>query len=140
MTLINKAKIISNQNHSGQRYKGKSYYLYHILGVVDLLGKDATDHEIITALLHDTVEDTEYTLLDCQMDFGTSVARSVDAITKRSTETYKDYLLRVKSDDVAKKIKIHDAIFNLNECIKDGNFKRAEKYSDAINYLVGEDK
>jgi GTP pyrophosphokinase len=69
--------------HEGQRRKSGEPYITHPLAVAQILaelGMDTTT--IVAALLHDTVEDTEYTMAQLRADFGGEVALLVDGVTK----------------------------------------------------------
>ena len=82
--LIKKAFVVAMNAHSGVRRKNGEPYIYHPLEVAKIasydLGLGAT--AIVCALLHDVVEDTEYTIEDIENIFGTKVAQIVDGLTK----------------------------------------------------------
>lgn len=136
MDLIEKAKQVAQEAHKGQKYKGHDYYTYHILGVLSLLEYHSTDAEVITAILHDTIEDSDVTVEDIHIVFGRCIADAVETITKVSGEYYDEYIEHVKTNSIARKVKIYDAHFNLTECLKDGDIKRAKKYAKVIFNLT----
>ncbi|MBO7277395.1 MAG: bifunctional (p)ppGpp synthetase/guanosine-3',5'-bis(diphosphate) 3'-pyrophosphohydrolase [Bacteroidales bacterium] len=82
--LIKKAFVVAMNAHSGVRRKNGEPYIYHPLEVAKIasydLGLGAT--AIVCALLHDVVEDTEYTIEDIENIFGAKVAQIVDGLTK----------------------------------------------------------
>lgn len=81
--LIYKALYKATELHEGQTRKSKEPYITHPIGAASILANFGLDYlTVVGALLHDTVEDTSYTLRDCEQDFGTDVARIVDGVTK----------------------------------------------------------
>lgn len=82
--MIKKAFVVAMNAHSGVRRKNGEPYIYHPLEVARIaaydLGLGAT--AIVCALLHDVVEDTDYTLEDIENIFGEKVAQIVDGLTK----------------------------------------------------------
>lgn len=81
--LVQKAYILSKTAHGNQkRHSGDPYFL-HPLEVAEILIDLKLDQQsIITALLHDVVEDTDVTLEEIEKDFGEEIARLVDGVTK----------------------------------------------------------
>jgi GTP pyrophosphokinase len=86
---IERAYEVADQAHSGQLRKSGEPYITHPLAVAEILADIGLDEAtIIAALLHDTVEDTEYSLNDLKRDFGDEVAALVDGVTKLDKLTY----------------------------------------------------
>jgi guanosine-3',5'-bis(diphosphate) 3'-pyrophosphohydrolase len=88
---IIRAYAVAEQCHEGQRRRSGDPYITHPLAVTTILaelGMDATT--LVAALLHDTVEDTRYTLADVTRDFGEDVAALVDGVTKLDKVTFGD--------------------------------------------------
>nr|MBX2827163.1 HD domain-containing protein [Flavobacteriaceae bacterium] len=88
--LIRSAFDVAVDAHKDQRRKSGEAYIFHPIAVAKIvaseIGLDATS--IAAALLHDVVEDTEYTLVDLEQMFGETVARIVDGLTKISAMEY----------------------------------------------------
>ena len=81
--LIRKAYSFSEVAHEGQLRRSGQPYISHPLGVAGILARLRLDvSTIITALLHDTVEDTEVTLEDIEENFDSTVKYLVDGVTK----------------------------------------------------------
>ena len=81
--LITKAYIFSKSSHGSQKRHSGDPYFTHPLAVAEILTDLKLDQEsIVTALLHDVVEDTEVTLEEIEKDFGENIARLVDGVTK----------------------------------------------------------
>src|SRR5687767_7606871 len=81
--LLQRAYDVAEAKHAGQKRKSGDPYITHPLAVATILaelGMDTTT--LVAALLHDTVEDTDYTLRQLRQDFGVEVALLVDGVTK----------------------------------------------------------
>jgi len=77
--------------------------------------KMETDQERMVAIMHDLIEDTSVTLDSLELSgFSLDVVHSVDCLTRRSGERYDDYIDRVVSDRISKKVKIADIEDNMD--------------------------
>ncbi len=91
LSLIQKAYEFSEKAHSGQIRRSGDPYIIHPLGVAAILAELHLDlASIATGLLHDTVEDTQVTLPDIEKNFGPTVARLVDGVTKISLMKFRN--------------------------------------------------
>ncbi len=139
---IELAKQLSKHFHKGQKYGKHDYYTYHILGVLktlELVAKEITEDIIIVALLHDVLEDT-----DCQYDtldniFGTEVLDRVVCLTKRKGISNDEYIERIIRHKTPRIVKYADSLFNLTECLKQGDTRRAEKYQHNLKELYSKE-
>ncbi|WP_460447680.1 RelA/SpoT family protein [Angustibacter aerolatus] len=87
--LIERAYRVAERAHEGQLRKSGDPYITHPLAVTTILAElGMTEATLVAALLHDTVEDTEYTLAQLRGDFGDEVAALVDGVTKLDKLTY----------------------------------------------------
>ena len=124
--LIRLAFDTAVDTHKGQRRKSGEAYIFHPIAVAKIvaseIGLDATC--IAAALLHDTVEDTEYTLDDIERLFGNTVAKIVHGLTKISSlkkdtnislqaENFRKMLLTLNDDIRVIIIKIADRLHNM---------------------------
>ena len=124
--LIRSAFEIAVDAHKNQRRKSGEAYIFHPIAVAKIvaseIGLDAVS--IASALLHDVVEDTEYTLDDIDRMFGETVARIVDGLTKIShlkkdmnisqqAENFRKMLLTLNDDVRVIIIKIADRYHNM---------------------------
>ncbi len=125
-TLIRQAFETAVDAHKEQRRKSGEAYIFHPIAVAKIvaseIGLDATS--IAAALLHDVVEDTDYTLNDIEQMFGETVARIVDGLTKIShlkperdvslqAENFRKMLLTLNDDVRVIIIKIADRLHNM---------------------------
>jgi GTP pyrophosphokinase len=123
--LIKKAFNLSAEAHKDMRRKTGEPYIYHPLAVaqicVEEIGLGTT--AIICALLHDVVEDTDYTLEDIEKQFGTRVMRIIDGLTKiagmfeygtsAQAENFRKMLLTLSDDVRVILIKLADRLHNM---------------------------
>lgn len=124
--LIRKAFDIAVDAHSKQRRKTGEPYIFHPIAVAKIvameIGLGATS--IAAALLHDVVEDTEYTIDDMEQIFGETIARIVNGLTKISrlkkgqdssiqAENFRKMLLTLNDDVRVILIKIADRLHNM---------------------------
>ena len=136
------AKQLANEYHKGQVDKaGVDYFNGHIMSVVN--GVDTVEEKTV-AYLHDTAEDTKLTYVDLMvLDFSDRVINAVIALTKDKKESYKDYLKRVKSNELATAVKLSDLTNNMDlsrlKKITEVDKKRLEKYKKAYKYLKEQD-
>ncbi|MFY0604468.1 MAG: bifunctional (p)ppGpp synthetase/guanosine-3',5'-bis(diphosphate) 3'-pyrophosphohydrolase [Flavobacteriaceae bacterium] len=125
-TLIRKAFNIAVEAHNEQRRKTGEPYIYHPIAVAKIvayeIGLGAIS--IAAALLHDVVEDTEYTVDDIEQLFGETVARIVSGLTKISSlkkdkdfsiqaENFRKMLLTLNDDVRVILIKVADRLHNM---------------------------
>ena len=91
MDILHRAYKRAVKQHTGQRRKSGEPYIIHPLAVAQILADLGMGPVVVAAgLLHDTVEDTDYTLEECRADFGDTVAGLVDGVTKISNMEYGD--------------------------------------------------
>ena len=89
LDLIDRAYEVAKKAHEGQLRKSGDPYITHPVAVAEILADIGLDSSAISAaLLHDTVEDTGYTLEAIKKDFGNEVAALVDGVTKLDKLTY----------------------------------------------------
>ncbi len=86
---VERAFLIAEKAHEGQLRKSGDRYITHPVAVAEILAElGLNPPTIIAALLHDTVEDTPYSLEQLRSDFGDEIASLVDGVTKLDKLTY----------------------------------------------------
>lgn len=136
------AKQLAKEYHRGQVDKaGVDYFSGHVTSVVNGV---STVEEKIVAYLHDTLEDTELSYLDLMvLGFSDKVINGVLFLTKDKKEKYEDYLVKVKSNELARAVKLSDLTNNMDlsrlKEITEVDKKRLEKYKKAYKYLKEQD-
>lgn len=122
---LNRAYVYTVQKHGSQKRASGDPYFSHPIEVAGLMTDLQLDEQtIITALLHDTVEDTLVTIEDIEEHFGTDVARLVDGVTKlskietmpeneRAAENLRKFLLAMSEDIRVLLVKLADRLHNM---------------------------
>jgi GTP pyrophosphokinase len=122
---LNRAYVFSMKAHGSQERASGDPYFSHPLEVASILTKMKLDGaSIITALLHDTVEDTDATLPQIEQLFGKEVARLVDGVTKLSrielqsdhskhAENFRKLVLAMSEDIRVLLVKLADRLHNM---------------------------
>ena len=118
-----RAYEVAEQAHEGQQRRSGDPYITHPLAVTTILaelGMDTTT--LVAALLHDTVEDTRYTLTDVTAEFGQDVSHLVDGVTKldkvqfgdaAEAETIRKMVVAMARDPRVLVIKLADRLHNM---------------------------
>jgi GTP pyrophosphokinase len=89
LSVIERAYAVAEKAHQGQLRKSGDPYITHPLAVTGILAElGMTPDTLAAALLHDTVEDTAYSLKSMTTDFGDEIAMLVDGVTKLDKVTY----------------------------------------------------
>ncbi|MFC3613250.1 HD domain-containing protein [Lutimaribacter marinistellae] len=109
MSRIGEAFEFAFRAHCGQTDRAGLAYIGHVARVAEGV---ETEDEIVVALLHDVVEDTQTPLSRIQDSFGTTIADAVDAISRRREESEAEYLERVVSNPLALAVKRADVADN----------------------------
>ncbi len=122
---LNRAYVFTVQMHGAQKRASGDPYFSHPVEVAGLMTDLKMDEDtIITALLHDTVEDTLTTIEDVEKRFGPEVARLVDGVTKlskieaqtedeRAAENLRKFLLAISDDIRVLLVKLADRLHNM---------------------------
>ena len=135
--LTKKAIKLCYAAHKDQVDKSGLPYVFHPFH----LAEQMTDEETTAAaLLHDVVEDTDYTLEDLRrMGFPETVLEALALLTHRENEPYLDYVARLKSNPIARQVKLADLRHNSDlsrlDTVDGLALARAAKYKAAIALL-----
>ena len=138
--LVALAKRIAIDVHADQVDKAGAPYWRHPQFVAEHV---KTPEEKAVAWLHDVVEDTDWTFEGLMSEgICPAVVEGVKAITKREGEAYEAYLNRVKTNPLAKAVKLADLAHNMDLSRiaqpTEKDFARIEKYRWAVDYLTKE--
>lgn len=135
--MIDIALAIAKKAHSGQVDKAGVDYIQHPLYVASQV---KTEQEKAVALLHDVLEDSDITAADL-LAYGLSneVVTAVQTLTKKKGQSYQDYLEKVKSNNLARVVKLADLKHNSDlsrlKTVSNTDYERVKKYKNAIRYL-----
>lgn len=135
--MTKKALKLCFEAHKEQIDKSGMPYVFHPFHLAEQM---QDEESTIVALLHDVIEDTEYTLEDLRkMGFGDSVLAAIDLMTHEDGVPYMDYVEKIKTDPIARTVKLADLRHNSDmtrlDVVTPRDQERAEKYLAAINLL-----
>ena len=128
-----KAMKLCYEAHKDQVDKTGVPYVFHPFHVAEQMTSEAST---IVALLHDVVEDTDYTLDDiANQGFGKEIVEAVALMTHEDDGPYLDYVAKLKDNPIAREVKLADLAHNsdlsrLGE-IDEETRQRLEKYEKA---------
>jgi guanosine-3',5'-bis(diphosphate) 3'-pyrophosphohydrolase len=123
--LITKAFTFASEAHRGMRRKSGEPYIVHPIAVAKIVSHEIGlgIKSVISALLHDVVEDTDYTIEDIEINFGPKIASIIDGLTKISgvfdnksslqAENFRKMLLTLSEDVRVILIKLADRLHNM---------------------------
>lgn len=110
--LTNEAMKIAYAAHHGQVDKGGIPYIFHPCHLAEQMDDE---YSTCVALLHDVVEDTDVTLETLAKIFPKEVIEAIAVMTHAEDEPYLEYVARVKTNPIAKKVKLADLRHNSDE-------------------------
>jgi GTP pyrophosphokinase len=123
--MLNRAYVYTVQKHGSQKRASGDPYFSHPIEVAGILTDLHLDDEtIVTAILHDTIEDTVATREEIERKFGPAIARMVDGVTKlskieaqseneRAAENLRKFLLAMSDDIRVLLVKLADRLHNM---------------------------
>jgi (p)ppGpp synthase/HD superfamily hydrolase len=131
MSTLAKAIEIAVSAHKGQKDKSGADYILHPLRVME---RGKTEVEKICGVLHDVVEDSDWTFETLENEgFSTVVIATLRCVTKKSEdEDYEKFIDRIIQNPIAVQVKINDLLDNLDVTrlkeLNEWDFKRLDKY------------
>ncbi len=137
MSLLETAIGIAVEAHQGQQSKDERPYILHPL---HLMLQMETEAEMITAVLHDVVEDTDITLADLTAaGFSEEVLAALQLLTHDEAVPYEQYIAAIKTNPLASRVKVADLTHNMDirrlPEIRDKDLRRLRKYGRAWQVL-----
>ena len=135
--MTKKALKLCFEAHKDQTDKSGLPYVFHPFHLAEQM---ETEETVIVALLHDVVEDTDYTLADLtQMGFSKAVTDAVALMTHAEGVDYMDYVRAIKDNPIAKAVKLadlrHNSDLSRQDHIDEKILARQQKYLNAIALL-----
>ncbi len=122
LAIVERAYAVAEKAHSGQKRRSGEPYITHPVAVAQILADLGIGPKTVAAaLLHDTVEDTDYALEDVRRDFGDEIAMLVDGVTKldklkygdsAQAETVRKMVIAMSKDIRVLLIKLADRLHN----------------------------
>ena len=134
-----KAMKLCYEAHKDQVDKSGMPYVFHPFHVAEQMTDEATT---IVALLHDVVEDTDYTLEDLAAEgFGKDILEAVALMTHEDDVPYLEYVAKLKDNPIARAVKLADLAHNSDLSrigeVDEETRERLEKYKKAMALLKG---
>lgn len=135
--MLELALSIATEAHRGQFDKAGVDYVEHPIYVASQVD---SEEEKAVALLHDVIEDSSVTAEELlNAGLPETVVTAVQILSKKKRQDYQTYLKTVKSNSLARAVKLADLKHNSDlsrlETITDKDLERLEKYKKAIDYL-----
>lgn len=146
LSQLQRAYDVAEKLHQGVKRKSGEPYITHPLAVATIaaeIGMDTTT--LVASLLHDTVEDTDYSLDDLTRDFGPEVARLVDGVTKLDKvalgsaaegETVRKMVVAMSQDPRVLVIKVCDRLHNMRTMRFLPPEKQAKKARETLEVIA----
>ncbi|GAB4005439.1 hypothetical protein GCM10029992_53300 [Glycomyces albus] len=144
--LLERAYSRADDLHSGQFRKSGDPYITHPLAVSSILAELGMDtNTLVAALLHDTVEDTDYTLDELEDEFGGEVKLLVDGVTKldkvklgdaAKAETIRKMVVAMAKDPRVLVIKLADRLHNMRTLTFLAPEKQEQKARETLEILA----
>jgi len=132
MNDLERAIDLAVDAYAGQTDKANETYIRHPLRIMEEMD---TERERVVAVLHDVVEDANYTLDDINQEFGPDIRDAVDALTKRENESYLEFVERAAANPIARTVKIADIEDNMDltrlDSVNESVLKKQEIYHEA---------
>lgn len=135
--ITKKALKLCFEAHKEQVDKSGIPYVFHPFHLAEQM---QTEEATVVALLHDLVEDTDYTIEDLMsMGFSKSITDAISLMTHADDVEYMDYVREIKNNPIAKAVKLADLKHNSDltrlDNVDEKALKRKEKYLKAIKLL-----
>ncbi len=135
--LTKRAMKLCFEAHKEQTDKSGMPYVFHPMHLAEQMTDEYTT---ITALLHDVVEDTDYSLEDLRaMGFPAAVVEAIGCMTHGDEVDYLDYVAALRSNPIARAVKLADLRHNSDlsrlDRVDEKARARVEKYQKAIAIL-----
>lgn len=135
--LTKKALKICFNSHVNQQDKSGLPYVFHPFHLAEQMDDEDS---VCVALLHDVVEDTDMTFEDLVKEgFNENIISALKLLTHDLDVPYMDYVMKIKTNPLAKKVKLADLTHNSDltrlDDVNESIIKRVEKYKRAIELL-----
>ena len=136
--LSKRAMALAYEAHRGQTDKGGLPYIYHPIHLAEQMD---SENAVCVALLHDVVEDTEWTLESLSDEgFPEIVIDALAVLTHDADTEYFDYIEKISVNEIASKVKTADLKHNSDlsrlDDISDETIRQMDKYSAALGILA----
>ncbi|MEL6838403.1 MAG: bifunctional (p)ppGpp synthetase/guanosine-3',5'-bis(diphosphate) 3'-pyrophosphohydrolase [Pseudomonadota bacterium] len=147
-SLLQDAFVFGAQMHEGQfRHSGEPYFTHPVAVASILAGQQMDDATIVTALLHDTIEDTKASYAQVEKRFGREVAELVDGVTKltnlqltstqtKQAENFRKLFMATSRDLRVTLVKLADRLHNMRTIKSMRPEKQAQKARETMDIFA----
>lgn len=137
-SMTKKALKLCFEAHKDQTDKSGMPYVFHPFHLAEQMQDEAC---VTVALLHDVVEDTDYTFEDLRkMGFSEEVLEALQVLTHEPSVPYMQYIAKIKENPIARAVKLADLTHNSDpgrvEAADERMLQRWEKYAAAKRLLL----
>lgn len=134
---VKKAMVVAYEAHRGMFDRGGYPYISHPVHVAEQM---TTEDSTVVALLHDVVEDTNYTMADlARLGFKKEVLDALELLTHDKDVPYLEYVAKLKDNRIAREVKLADLAHNSDVSrlpkVTSKDWERVEKYKKAMALL-----
>ena len=146
--LLRDAYVFGAEMHDGQfRHSGEPYFTHPVAVAIILAEQQMDDATIITALLHDTIEDTKASFVDVEKRFGREIAELVDGVTKltnlqltsnqtKQAENFRKLFMATSRDLRVTLVKLADRLHNMRTIKSMRPDKQAQKARETMDIFA----
>ncbi|MBQ8000826.1 MAG: bifunctional (p)ppGpp synthetase/guanosine-3',5'-bis(diphosphate) 3'-pyrophosphohydrolase [Ruminococcus sp.] len=136
--MTKKALCICFDAHKEQRDKSGLPYVFHPFHLAEQMEDETTT---VVALLHDTIEDTDLTIEHLrEQGFNEDILEAIALMTHSPEVPYMDYVAKIKTNPIARAVKLADLRHNSDlsrlDTVDEKALQRVEKYKQAIRLLT----
>jgi (p)ppGpp synthase/HD superfamily hydrolase len=138
MSTLARAIAVAAQAHIDQKDKSGAPYILHPLRIMLRMDSEA---EMMVAVLHDVVEDTDWSIDKLRSNgFPEVVLTAVESVTHREGESYDDFVARAAANPIGRRVKLADLEDNMDvrriDELADRDLERVRKYHRAWRILT----
>ncbi|MEM9309501.1 MAG: HD domain-containing protein, partial [Pseudomonadota bacterium] len=146
--LIRRAFAYGHKMHEGQfRHSGEAYFTHPVAVAAILTEQSLDDASIVTALLHDTIEDTRSTYIEIEKEFGHEIAELVDGVTKltklqlssletKQAENFRKLFMAMSKDLRVILVKLADRLHNMRTIRAMKTEKQVQKARETMDIFA----
>lgn len=137
--LLAKAIAIASNEFIDKTDKSGNPYILHCLWVMNKV-RYLGDIYMIVAVLHDLIEDTDWTIKMLKKEnFSDEILEAIDILTHKKGVEYNDYIIQIANNEIAIEVKLRDLEHNSKitrlKGLRDKDIERIKKYHESYTYL-----
>lgn len=135
LSRLDKGILFAIRSHAGQVDRDGTPHIFHSLRVMERVRDAGGDEDMqIAAVLHDVIEDTDFTEAEISLRFNARITLAVLGVTRMPGEVYRDFVARAARRPDSRFIKFHDVHDNLERSLAQGS-DLAKRYATALHII-----